>query len=264
MDFQSLSLQLKARVRRGLAAADLEVHRASSSWRRSLPPILAHYKRLGLAPATVIDVGVGPGTFDLYEGLRDAHLLLVEPLEEWRGHMESISAARPTDIVIAAAGAATGEAQISVHVAPWCSSLLGAPRGDDVEQEWRTVPVVRLDDVVTDLALPGPYVLKADVEGGELEVLGGATDVLAQTDLVLLELSLFELIPGLPQFHEVVAWMHDHGFVLAEFYDGHNRLLDGSLARLDGAFVREHGRFRQNQAYATPEQAREMYAGWKW
>ena len=39
--------------------------------------------------------------------------------------------------------------------------------------------VVRLDDVASELALHGPFVLKADVEGAELEVLAGATQVLA-------------------------------------------------------------------------------------
>jgi FkbM family methyltransferase len=262
--YESFKLQLKGGVRRALAAADLEIHRSSSSWRRSLPPILEHYKRLGLAPATLIDVGVGPGTAELYAGLRDAHLLLVEPLEEWRGHMEAISTARATDIVLAAAGAKGGETRISVHPVLWNSSVLGTPRGEDTEQEWRTIPVVRLDNVVRDLALAGPYVLKIDVEGGELDVLAGATDLLAETDLVLLELSLFELVPGSAQFHEVVAWMHDHGFVLSEFYDGHNRLLDGSLAKIDGAFVREDGRFRQSHAYATADQARQLYAGIRW
>jgi hypothetical protein len=105
-------------------------------------------------------------------------------------------------------------------------------------------------------------VLKADVEGAELQVLAGATELLAETELVLLELSLFELVPGTPQFHEVVAWMHQHGFVVGELYDGHNRLLDHSLARLDGAFVKEDGRFRSTHAYATADQAGRLYASW--
>jgi FkbM family methyltransferase len=259
MDLKPVQGRLKAKLRRALAAADLEVHRASKSWRRTLPPILAHYKALGLAPATVIDVGVGPGTPDLYEGLPSARLVLVEPLAEWRSQLEGIRATRSAEVVTAAAGAEAGQARISVHRAPWCSSMLGAYRGEDAEQEWRTVPVVRLDDVAQDLSLQGPFVLKADVEGAELQVLAGATEVLAETELVLLELSLFELVPGNPQLHEVVAWMHERGFVIGELYDGHNRLLDDSLARLDAAFVKEGGRFRSSHAYATPEQARQLY-----
>ncbi len=32
---------------------------------------------------------------------------------------------------------------------------------------------------------------------------------------MLLEVSLFEFVPGAPQLHDVVAWMHAHGFVVA-------------------------------------------------
>lgn len=259
MDLKPVQARLKAKLRRALAAADLEVHRASRSWRRTLPPILSHYKALGLAPATVIDVGVGPGTPDLYGGFPAARLVLVEQLAEWRPSLEGIRATRSAELVIAAAGANAGEARISVHRAPWCSSMLGPYRGEDAKQEWRTVPMVRLGDVAEELALKGPFVLKADVEGAELEVLAGAMEVLAETQLVLLELSLFELVPGNPQLHDVVAWMHQHGFVLGEIYDGHNRLLDDSLARLDGAFVKERGPFRSSHAYATADQARQLY-----
>src|SRR5947209_20596337 len=115
MDLKPVRARLKASLRRALTAADLEVHRASTSWRRSLPPILAHYKRLGLAPATVIDVGVGAGTPDLYEAFPSARLVLVEPLVEWRPHLEQIRETRSAEVVTAAASAAAGEARISVH-----------------------------------------------------------------------------------------------------------------------------------------------------
>jgi FkbM family methyltransferase len=188
--------------------------------------------------------------------------VLVEPLEECRPRLERIRETRSAEIVAAAAGAEAGEARISVHPTVACSSMLGPYRGEDTRQECRTVPMVRVDDLAQELELEGPLVLKVDVEGAELEVLAGATEVLEETELVLLELSLFELVPGTPQLHEVVAWMHEHGFVIGELYGGHNRLLDDSLARLDGAFVKDRGRFRSAHAYATADQARELYASW--
>ena len=224
--------------------------------------VLAHHRELGLAPQTVIDVGVGPGTPDLYQGFPDARLLLVEPLEEWRAALEAVQRARPTEVVIAAAGADTGELEIGVHRVRACSSMLGARRGDGAEQERRTVPVVRLDDVAAERRLPAPFVLKADVEGAELAVLAGAREVLRETELVLLEVSLFELVPGAPQFHDVVRWMDEHGFAVADIYNGHNRPLDGALAQLDVAFVQAEGRFRREHAYATPEQADALYRSW--
>src|SRR5215831_5455281 len=58
--------RITAEVRARLAARGVEIHRSASGVRRTLPAVLAHYRRLGLAPATVMDVGVGAGTPELY------------------------------------------------------------------------------------------------------------------------------------------------------------------------------------------------------
>ena len=142
------------------------------------------------------------------------------------------------------------------------SSTLGSWKGQDDDGRARTVPVVRIDDLVSERALPAPYLLKADVEGGELRVLDGARAVLRRTELVLLEVNLFPFLEGQPQLHDVVAYMKEGGFVAYDFYAGHLRLLDGALAMVNMAFVREDGMFRRSHDFATPEQARAMYASW--
>lgn len=253
--------RLRARILTALADRGIEVHRTTGV-RRTLPAVLAHYRRLGLKPATVIDVGVGPGTPELYEAFPDARLILVEPLEEWRGHLEQLQRERGAELVVAAAGPRPGEVELSVHRVRACSSMIGPRRGEGAEGELRRVPMVRLDDVTRELDTSGPFVVKVDVEGAELQALEGGLEVLRDTELALLEVSLFELIDGAPQLHDVVAWMHEHGFVVADLYNGHNRLLDGALAQLDVAFVHEHGRFRREQAYATAAQADALYRGW--
>jgi FkbM family methyltransferase len=244
-----------------LASRGIEIHRTRGV-RQTFSAVLAHYRDLGLVPNVVFDVGVGPGTPELYEAFPDARLVLVEPLEEWRPHFEWVQRHRETDAIIAAAGSTPGEVEIFVNRAPWCSSVFGGLRGEHADGVRRSVPVVRLDDIASERGLAGPFVVKVDVEGAELDVLSGALQVLRDTDLVLTEVSLFEFVPGAPQFYDVVSWMHDHGFVVADLFDAHNRLLDGALARLDVAFVQEHGRFRQSHAYGTSEQLDGLYARW--
>lgn len=261
MDLRAATGRVQTRARAALAARGIEIHRTGRGMRHTLPAVLAHYRRLGLAPGTVIDVGVGPGTPDLYAGLPEATLMLVEPLAEWQDHLDAVARTRPTHIALAAAGPQDGEVQIAVHRAPVCSSTLGSRRGDG-DQPTRTVAMVRLDDLRARHGLPGPFVIKVDVEGGELEVLRGATGLLAETELILVEVSLFELVPGAPQLHEVVAWMSAHGFVVGDLYNGHNRLLDDSLAQLDVAFVQADGRFRREHSYATAAQADALYRTW--
>jgi hypothetical protein len=120
------------------------------------------------------------------------------------------------------------------------------------------VPVVRVDDAVRERSLPGPYVLKVDVEGAELAVLDGSTEVLASADVVLLEVRLFELVPGGTQLHDVIPYMKERGFVAYDLFGGALRLSDGALAVTNIAFVREDGRFRRDHAFGTPAQVDRM------
>ncbi len=123
------------------------------------------------------------------------------------------------------------------------------------------MPVVRLDDETA--RCPAPFVLKVDVQGGELEVLAGATATLEGCELVLLEASLYELVPGQPLLHDVVAFMAERGWVVYDAYGGHLRPLDGALAQIDLAFARADGALRGDPSrYGTPEQLDALYRGW--
>lgn len=262
MDMATWRVRVKASLRRTLARRGLEIRRTDRGVRRTLAAVLAHYRQLGLVPGAVFDVGVGPGTPELYYAFPEARLVLVEPLVEWRPHMEAVRAQRAAEIVLAAAGAQTGEIEIAVHRVPELSSMIGKRPDDATDLQARIVPMVRLDDIWREHQLLGPFVLKVDVEGGELEVLSGATGLLGECELVLLEVAFYQLIQGAPQFHDVVAWMHDHGFVVADLYNGHNRPLDGALAQMDVAFVRENGCFRREHAYGTQAQNDALYQSW--
>ena len=221
--------------------------------------VLDNARRLGLDPATVIDVGVGYGTPELWEAFPRARLLMIEPIpDRFGGAAQDVARRREgAELVAAAAGAEPGSTTITMHRAPEMSSVLGAwigDRGGDA----REVPVVRVDDAVSERSLPGPFVVKVDVEGAELAVLDGAAAVLEETELVLLEVRLFELVPGGAQLHHVVPYMKERGFVAYDLFGGALRLSDGALAVTNIAFVREDGRFRRDHAFGTPEQIDRM------
>lgn len=244
-------------VRRALAARGLELRRTGQGPRRTLAEVLAAARRAGLEAASVIDVGVAGGTPGLYDAWPGARLLLVEPVAEWEPQLRALTDGRGRHVV-AAAGREPGETEIRVHRVPELSSVVG--ERDEGLTVARTVPVVRLDDEARDL--DGPIVIKVDVEGGELDVLGGATATLERTELVALETSLFELVPGQPLLNDVVAHMADAGFVPYDVFGGHLRPLDGALAQLDVAFARRDGPLRAQQRYATPQQADQLYRSW--
>ena len=257
---RQLRLSVTARLRRLLAERGVEVSRTGGV-RRTPALVLAHARGLGFEPATVIDVGVAWGTYELYETFPQARHLLIEPMAEYTEALELIARRYRAEYVLAAAGPEPGTTHLNVHRAPALSSTLGRWRGES-GGEPRRVPVVRVDDLVAERDLPGPYLLKVDVEGGELGVLDGARTVLSETELALLEVSFFEFLPGMPLLHEVIAYMHARGFVPYDLYGGHVRPLDAALAMVNLAFVKEGGPLRRDHRFATPAQADEMVTRW--
>jgi FkbM family methyltransferase len=211
--------------------------------------VLDHFSRLGFRPQTVIDVGVAYGTLELYMGFPEARHLLVEPLKEFQGILEEISRKYTAEYVLAAAGDKTGTITINVHADPSSSSIYKETDGSHIDGIPRKVPVVTIDDLCKERNLEGPYVIKADVQGAELRALDGAKKVLEHTELIILEVSLFQFYVNGPQFYDVVSYMKAHGFVVYDIFNGYNRPLDGALAQVDIVFVKEYGQFRKEHFY---------------
>lgn len=234
---------------------DVRRHRPQAPSRASLAGGLAHLARLGFAPRTIIDAGVANATPELYDNFPNAALLLIEPLAEFEPFLRKICASRANaQYVLAAAGQAPGTADFHVHADKFGSSLLREVEGPAMDGTPRTVAVVALDPLLAEKNLPGPYLIKLDVEGVELQVLSGATETLRHTEVVVLEVSLFAARFGCPLLHDVVQFMKQSGFVAYDFLPLNYRPLDGALAQADMIFVKEDGQFRRSNAYATPEQ----------
>ena len=215
--------------------------------------VLDHLLALGFCPATVIDVGVALGTPALYTRFPHASHLLIEPLQEFEKDLKDICSQYDAEYILAAAGSRPSMREIAVRPNGG-SSFLGT--GGDI----REVPAVILDDVCRERNSRGPYVVKVDVQGAELEVLDGAVAILQETELVILEVSFYHFVDGCPEFCDVVEYMKTRGFVAYDIFGGHNRPLDGARAQVDIAFAREDGTLRSSHTWATPEQTAELHA----
>src|SRR5918994_4292031 len=118
--------RLKRAAKRLADRAGVEVRRKDTGVRRTPEAVLGHVKRMGFAPATVIDVGVAYGTPELYDAFPEARFLLVDPLEEYAEAIGQITQRlRDAEWVRAAAGPEPGSITISVNRAPALSSTLG-------------------------------------------------------------------------------------------------------------------------------------------
>ena len=104
--------------------------------------------------------------------------------------------------------------------------------------------------------LARPSLLKIDTQGAELEVLKGATGLLDQIDVIIIEVSFHEFRQGAPEFHDIVIRMAELGYRGYEILEGHYRAADGALAQVDLAFVRIDSPLRTEKAFFTESQAK--------
>jgi FkbM family methyltransferase len=194
-------------------------------------------RRPPLHVATVIDVGAGFGTPELYEACPDAYHVLVEPLVEYdealAGWLERYRGER----VACAAGEREGEATIEVDPdAPWISSLL--PHRGGGRREPRKVEVATLDRLLVERGWEPPFGLKIDAEGYELRVVQGARRLLEQTRFVLAEVAVGRRLEGGYTFAEFVRAMDEQGFALCDVVDGLRASTAADVLFLDVLFRR--------------------------
>jgi FkbM family methyltransferase len=190
----------------------------------------ANLRLPGLHPATVIDVGVGSGTGGLYTAFPDAHLVLIEPLEEFEQALKTLTRTYGGEYVLTALGATEGTSTIHIHRSRMLSSIMTGIKGEQ-DAERREIPITTLDSLVSDRGWKAPFGLKLDVEGYERHVIEGATETLRETQFVIAELSIsprFEQDWTTGQFIEL---MRSHGFAVQD-------ILDATRAYADVRFCR--------------------------
>lgn len=196
----------------------------------------------GFTPRTVIDVGVGRGTYPLYEAFPHAYLLLVEPLQESDPYIARILERFKGEARKVAVGERDEERIINVEPRRRLrSSMLertaSTKTGDQPEQ--RRIQVTTLDAVMEASGLAGPYGLKIDVEGFELPVLRGATRTLAQTEFVIAETSVARRFLGGSTFAGVVGFMDQQGFGVRDLVQIARTPDHRSIAHTDLLFTRD-------------------------
>lgn len=194
----------------------------------------------GVRPRTVFDIGVGYGTPWLYAAFPQAHFVLIEPQREFEPALQGIC--QRIDAEYHLVGVGSKEQRLPIYrllSSPTGSSFL--PPNADTEQRWGAseksgeLHVVPLD---TYCEQSGPYFVKIDTEGFELEVLRGAVKVLEKTDVVLMEVAIMKRQEQEPDLIEIGAFMKSNGFRLIDFPVLTQQTRGGPLLYVDVAFAR--------------------------
>jgi FkbM family methyltransferase len=219
-----------------------QVRANDEQWRRETGWRPENLRKPGLAPATIIDVGAGPGTSGFYAAFPDAYLVVIDPLSEFEEPLQRQLARRAAggEYLCTAAGAEAGDVTMHVDRERPTSSSIGRKPGFTPEMqallEEREVPVATLDDLLEEKRWQPPFGLKMDTEGFELEVVKGARSLLEQTQFVIAEVSLRLRFEDSYTFAEFVEFMASLGFTLRDILDGHKTAVGGEVLFIDAFF----------------------------
>ena len=192
----------------------------------------------GLKIATAIDIGCADGDFLLMlrampqnAGLAGFNIDANPVYEESLREIEAVTGA---GFHIGPLSASSGTVLLTQGEHSYWASLRTPDEG-----YWRDsgltakgaerIAALTLDDVVRERGLKDPFLLKFDVQGGELNVLKGARNVLPKTALVVIEVHRED-------FHAVHSHLHDAGFDLFDITDiGRN--IAGNFAWYYGIYL---------------------------
>ena len=248
----------KGAVKKIFGAMGLEVRRTPAPPpRMTMEGFLQHCKVDWFSAGCIFDVGVATGTCEIYDTFPGVPLMLVEPVPDFEPVLKELARVYGAEYVLAAAGERSGTTVLHFHTDNLdSSSLMREIEGEHVDGEAHEVRVVTLDELALARSLPKPYLVKVDVQGAELQVLDGASKVLADTELVILETTLFAVFIGGPQLYDVLHYMKDRGFVAYDVFGPFYRPLDRALGQIDIAFVKEDSDFSAS-AIAAPPARRE-------
>jgi FkbM family methyltransferase len=208
----------------------------------------------GFVPKTVLDIGAAEGAFylflrenDLYSGARH---FFVDAMQENEAGYRKLAAKVGAGYEIAALSCMEGETVLRLDPGFYNTHI------DDLQpatayKASRRVPVTTLNRVVERRELEPPFVIKLDVQGGELDVLRGGVRALEDAIVVTCEIQIFAERDSVV---ELLAFMQGNGWTLYDLTDLAYFPSDATLYQCYATFIPRSMDFRKSSVWGKPDQ----------
>jgi FkbM family methyltransferase len=219
--------------------------------------VLRGVKERGINCKNILDVGANKADWSAIAKsfFPDANIYMIEPLSEMETHLKAFCEKHPgSNYFLNGAGS-----KIETHVlTTWGNDLASAScmvkENATLKSmnKQREILIVTIDSLLTEGKIPIPELVKMDVQGFEIEALKGATKLLGQTELFILESSLFKFSQPVPIMSELISFMIPHGYEIYDFAGYLRRPYDGALGQVDICFAKRDGILRSSNLWARP------------
>lgn len=193
-------------------------------------------------PYTVIDVGVAEGTPELYAAFPHTkhRYLLIEASPLYRDVVLRLGASMGAVVENVFCGSHNGREDFIPRTESAAAKGSKYSRKSERSPDRVSVASATLDSLLGTHHLPGPYILKIDVEGAELDVLFGAKNTLDFVEAIIIETPIMLRMSGSSSFGDIVTVLTERGFALFDIaemsYNSRNRFLN--LA--NGIFIKKN------------------------
>lgn len=170
--------------------------------------------------STVVDVGVYKGTHQLYKAFADdkVKFVLIDPLPEAEEVAKKMNGNFDVEFINQALGKSEGFMDFHVPLGDNKSGASVNRRKANVQRnielDVKKVPVGTMDGIIEKLNVSGPFGLKIDVEGHEVEVLEGAQKTLEHTNFIIIEINIQDIYEKTVFASELISYLSSCGFEL--------------------------------------------------
>jgi len=215
---------------------------------RGFAPAFYRIQQLGFSPKQIVDVGASNGqwTRECLEIFPNANYLLVDPLEENVASLKALQAEQKSvQFWHGALGSMPG--WLPMHVHGDQSSFLVSEYASSGHE--RSVEIRTLDSFLGNELKSPPDLIKADVQGYEVEVLKGAERCMTAAEVLLLEVSYRMTYKGCPLAHEVISFVGSRGFRIYDICTYTQRPRDRELFQSDMIFVKSGSKVFEFEGY---------------
>ncbi len=200
--------------------------------------------QFGFKPKHIVDIGANHGTWTR-EALRhfpDAYYTLLEP-QGWLKDSMLDLLENNSKINFYPVGAGEKKGSFNFTIVDRDDSCSFRYTKEEAEKEGFKqieIPVVTLNDLLSDSKLPVPDIIKIDAEGLDIEVLKGASDYLGKTEVFMVEAGVVNKIFS-NSFLKLMNFMDENNYRLFEITDLNRPFTPNVLWLVELVFVKKNG-----------------------